>query len=98
MAELPCEFEALPGGDLVCQGLADLRRGVESIPALLVLSGGPRLRRLAIDVPIVEPSAPLPEHRLYQLLAATYGNAAHNRYNALQRRLVSFARAAQCVR
>jgi hypothetical protein len=92
------DYEALPGGDLVHQGLADLERGVESIPALLVLTGGPRLRRLAIEVPIVEPSDPLPEHRLYQLLAETYGNAAHSRYNALLRRLVSFARAAQCVR
>ena len=98
MAEPPFDFEALPGGDLVRQGLDDLRRGVESIPALLVLSGGPRLRRLAIDVPTVDPSDPLPEHRLYELLAHAHGNAAHSRYNALQRRLVSFARAAQCVR
>lgn|GEM_PF-4732141 len=57
------------------KGLADLRRGIESVPALLVLTGGPRLRRLAIEVPIVPPSDELPEHRLYQLLAATYGAA-----------------------
>jgi hypothetical protein len=94
----PLDFEALPGGDLVRQGLADLERGVESVAALLVLSGGPRLRRLSIAVPTVEPSDPLPEHRLYQLLAETHGDAAHSRYNALQRRLVSFARAAQCAR
>lgn len=80
------------------EGLEDLRRGVESIPALLVLSGGPRLRRLDIDVPFVDTSMPLPEHRLYELLAGVYGNAAHSRYNALQRRLVSFARAARCGR
>jgi hypothetical protein len=97
MAAPPFDLEALPGGDLVQQGLEDLRRGVESAPALLVLSAGPRLRLLGIDVPVVEPSAPLPEHRLYQLLAAEYGDAAHGRYNALQRRIVSFARAAQCV-
>jgi hypothetical protein len=98
MVELPFDLDALPGGDLVRQGLDDLRRGVESIPALLVLSGGPRLRRLALDVPVVEPSEGLPEHRLYELLAEEHGNAAHSRYNALLRRLVSFARAAQCVR
>ena len=80
------------------EGLADLQRGVDSVPALLVLTGGPRLRRLAIEVPTVQPSDELPEHRLYQLLAAAYGDAAHSRYNALLRRLVSFARAAQCVR
>jgi hypothetical protein len=98
MAELPFDLEVLPGGDLVREGLEDLRRGVESIPALLVLSGGPRLRRLDIEVPFVDTSLPLPEHRLYELLASAYGNAAHSRYNALQRRLVSFARAAQCGR
>lgn len=80
------------------QGLADLQQGIESIPALLVLTGGPRLRRLEIDVPVVQPSDELPEHQLYQLLAAAHGNAAHSRYNALLRRLVSFERAAQCVR
>jgi hypothetical protein len=98
MAGLSFDLDALPGGELVRQGLEDLHRGVESIPALLVLSGGPRLRRLALDVPVVAPAEELPEHRLYKLLATTYGDAAHSRYNALQRRLVSFARAAQCVR
>jgi hypothetical protein len=94
----PFDFDALPGGDLVRQGLTDLQRGIESIPAVLVLIGGPRLRRLELDVPTVQPSDDLPEHRLYQLLAAAHGNAAHSRYNALLRRLVSFERAAQCVR
>jgi hypothetical protein len=98
MALPPSDFEALPGGELVCQGLADLQHGVESIASLLVLIGGPRLRRLSIEVPVVEPSAPLPEHRLYELLTETYGDAAHSRYNALQRRLVSFEQAAECVR
>src|SRR3954467_7834228 len=97
MAE-PFDYDALPGGDLVRQGLADLQQGIESIPALLVLTGGPRLRRLEIDVPVVQPSDELPEHRLYQLLAAAHGNAAHSRYNALLRRLVSFERAAECAR
>lgn len=82
---------------MVLQGLEDLRRGVESVPAMLVLSGGPRLRRLDLDVPRLEPSMPLPEHRLYQLLAAEHGDAAHSRYNALLRQLVSFARAARCA-
>jgi hypothetical protein len=94
----PTDLSALPGGDLVRQGLADLQDRVESIPAFLVLIGGPRLRRLGIEVPRVAASAPLPEHRLYALLAATYGDAAHSRYNSLQRRLVSFERAAECAR
>lgn len=85
---------ALPGGDLIEQGLADLARGVESIPSLLVEIGAPRLRRIGLDVP--ERSGPLPEHRLYELLAETDSDSAHSRYNALIRRLVSFERAAEC--
>ena len=85
--------DALPGADLVREGLADLARGVESVSALLVLIGAPRLRRLGLDVP----DAPdFPEHRLYAKLAEEDSDAAHSRYNALIRRLVSFERAAEC--
>jgi hypothetical protein len=81
----------LPGADLVERGLADLRRGVESVESLLVSIGAPRLRRLGYDLP---PAFPTPEHRLYDLLRTTHGDAAHARYNALVRLLVSFERAA----
>jgi hypothetical protein len=86
--------EALPGGDLVERGLADLRSGVESVEALLVSIGAPRLRSLGVDV-----LSPLddPEHRLYALLAADQADSAHGRYNALIRRLVSFERALACA-
>ena len=80
----------LPGEELVERGLRDLAAGVESIEALLVSIGAPRLRRLGLNI---EPLA-APEARLYRLLADTNGNAAHSRYNALVRRLVSFERAA----
>ena len=86
--------DALPGADLIRQGLQDLEAGVESVPAMLVLVGAPRLRRLGIDV---EDSPFLPEDRLYELLSATHGDAAHSQYNALIRKLVSFERAAECV-
>src|SRR5437764_15442135 len=78
----------LPGADLVEQGIADLAHGVESVPALLVSIGGPRLRRLGYDVPPAPPGA---EHRLYELLERQDPDAAHSRYNALIRRLVRFA-------
>jgi len=81
----------LPGEDLVRRGIADLAAGVGSVEALLVSIGAPRLRRLGFDVP---DSLPSPEHRLYELLRAEHGDAAHSRYNALVRRLVSFERAA----
>jgi hypothetical protein len=84
----------LPGGDLIVAGLEDLGRGRETIPALLVSIGAPRLRRLGFAVPH---TAPDPEQRLYTLLARGDAAAAHGRYNALVRRLVSFERAAECV-
>ena len=84
----------LPGEDLVQQGVADLARGLETIPGLLVAIGAPRLRRLGVSLPDVLPEGP--EHQLYALLSATDGDNAHSRYNALIRRLVSFEQAAEC--
>lgn len=85
----------LPGGDLVVTGLHDLRRGEATVAALLVSIGAHRLRRIGLDLP---PTLSVPEHRLYALLAEENPHAAHSRYNALVRRLVSFERAAECAR
>ena len=85
----------LPGADLVAKGIADLEREIESAEALLVAIGAPRLRRAGVDVPPVAFRAP--EHRLYELLAREAPDAAHSRYNALIRRLVSYERAVECV-
>ena len=88
-------LHGLPGAELIEEGLRDLATGVESVPALLVAIGAPRLRRSGLDVP----DGPLsPEHRLYDLLARESPRAAHSRYNALIRRLVSFERALECAR
>jgi hypothetical protein len=84
----------LPGGDLVEQGLRDLRAGVESAEALLVSIGTTRLRATGLDVPSPLPD---PDIRLYELLAAEDQDSAHGRYNALVRRLVSYERAAECA-
>jgi hypothetical protein len=84
----------LPGGDLIADGLADQERGDETIAALLVAIGAPRLRRVGIRAPrnVLDP-----EHRLYALLARTDPDSAHARFNALVRRLVSFERTAEGV-
>ena len=87
--------DALPGADLIRAGLRDIRDGVESIEALLVLVGAPRLRRIGFDVP---DTPYFPEDRLYERLAAEDSDSAHSRYNALIRTLVSFERAAECVK
>ncbi len=88
--------DALPGADLIRDGLRDLASGVESIPSLLVLIGAPRLRRIGFDVPADTPY--YPEDRLYAKLAEEDSDSAHSRYNALIRKLVSFERAAECVK
>jgi hypothetical protein len=88
------DLETLPGADLVKRGAKDLAGGNESIEALLVSIGAPRLRSIGLELPSPIPS---PEHKLYLLLAREKGDAAHSAYNALLRRLVSFERAAACA-
>ncbi len=88
------DLTALPGGDLVQRGLDDLARGAESVEALLVSIGAPRLRRVGLPVP--ESAFSTPEHRLYLKLAETDSDSAHSRYNALLGSLASFANAAEC--
>jgi hypothetical protein len=85
---------ALPGGELVEQGLADLQSGLETEAALLVSIGAARLAAAGCNV-----AGPLadPEHRLYALLAKDDPDSAHARFNALVRRLVSYERALECV-
>ena len=84
-----------PGEDIIIQGLADLSAGMETIPSLLVSIGAPRLRRSGLVIPNATFSSP--EHRLYELLKTDNPDAAHSRYNALIRRLVSYERAVECA-
>lgn len=89
-------FESLPANDLIRLGIEHLSKGEESIPALLVSIGAPRLRKLGL--PVAGNVFPSPEHRLYDLLSKSNSDAAHSMYNALVRKLVSFERAAECVK
>lgn len=89
-------LEGLPGEELIEAGVKDLWEQQETVPALIVAIGAPRLRRLGIELPEILPADP--EHRLYDLLEREESDSAHSRYNALIRRLVSFERAAECVR
>lgn len=88
------DLESLPGGDLIEQGVHDLRRGIESIAALLVSIGHPRLLTLGYEL---SDAFADPEKKLYSLLEKQYRDSAHSRYNALIGRLVSFERAAACA-
>ena len=95
MGKMADGLGALPGGDLVEQGLRDCARGVLSTEALLDSIGAPRLGRVGFHVPNPIPDA---ERQLYDQLRIEDTDSAHARYNALVRRLVSFERAAACVK
>lgn len=95
MGEGAAALKSLPGADLIERGLGDLAAGRESVAALLVSIGSPRLAQLGLVVP---PPLSQPERRLYSRLHAENPDTAHGRYNALVRRLVSFERAAACAR
>ena len=86
----------LPGSDLVQEGIRDLKQGVESVAALLVSIGAPKLRTLGLAIP--EKVISSPELRLYQKLWQSDPDGAHSQYNALLRRLVSFEHAAECAK
>jgi hypothetical protein len=89
-------MDGLPANEMIAAGIEDLQHERPSIPALLVAIGAPKLRSLGLVIPEHLPDNP--EHRLYDLLAATEPDSAHSRYNALIRKLVSFERAFTCVR
>jgi hypothetical protein len=92
---VPMTVSQLPAAEIIEQGLSDLARGAETGPSLLVSIGAPRLRSLGLRAADPIPDADL---RLYRRLAREHGNAAHSRYNALVRLLVSYERAAACVK
>lgn len=80
------------------QGLHDLNAGTETVAALLVAIGAPRLRRLGVAVPGDDCIPAHPEHRLYALLTRADERTAHAGYNALIRRLVSYEHALELAR
>lgn len=86
---------ALPGQEILDSGLVALAEGRETVEALCLAIGAPRLRELGVELPADLP--PCPEDRLYRLLAEQDSDAAHSRYNALIRRLVSLERALACA-
>ena len=84
----------LPGAEIVNRGLADLAAGRDTPEASAVAMASVRLGAAGIAVPPSQPVEPA-AHRLYHQLAAEDPRNAHSRYNAIVRRVVSFARAAE---
>ena len=91
------DLDALPGGALIRQGLADLEAGHQSIAALLIDIARPRLTELGVVPPTAPPPVAEPERELYRRLRAEHGDA-YARYNSLIRELTSFQSALIRVR
>ena len=86
-------YDHLPGGEILRDGLRDLREGLRSVNALLVLVAAPRLILCGIQIPPTAPSCKLPEHELFQRLSAEHGVEAYRHYRSLLQRLVSLENA-----
>jgi hypothetical protein len=87
------DLSRFPGGDLVAKGLSDVREGRTTVEALLVQIAQPRLASLGFDMEPPTPSTKSSEHLLYEALEESHGSGAHSAYNALIRKIVSFAQA-----
>ena len=85
----------LPGADLVKAGIEALGRGEHTIEALLVALAARRLRELGLHIPKAADAITEPNLALYAAVCEAGGG--HSEYNALQRRLFSFARAADAL-
>lgn len=86
----------LPGAEIVLKGLEDLEAGRSTVEGAAVQVAAARLRVGGLPVPDREPAAAEPGHELYRLLAGDPD--PHSRYNAILRRIDSFARAIEGAR
>ncbi len=89
------EFRALPGGELVVQGLTDLSQNKKTIAALLILVAKPRLLGIGIDVNSDLGLLSFPEEALYHEIAILNPNDTHAKYNAYIREITSFTDSAE---
>jgi len=92
------EQPRFPGAEIVDAGVRDLQLGATTVESEAVLMAAGRLREAGVDVPPGPESDAPASHRLYALLAAEDSRGAHSRFNAIARRIVSFAQAAEHAR
>lgn len=84
-------LESLPGEDLILKGLAELAEGRHTIETCLVRIAANRLSLAGIPIPsgISTENAELDLYSFF----APLGAAAHSKYNAAIRELISFEQA-----
>ena len=81
-------MQNFPGYELIEQGLKDISQNKSSIYSALLFSAKTRLGSLGVAVGGIAPADPSME--LYRLLDIEFGDGAHSKFNALNRRLISF--------
>lgn len=74
-------------------GIEDLRQALDTVDAAAVLLARSRLIAAGLDVPDGLVGNDEPSHRLYRLLGQAEIPDPYSRYNAILRRVDSFARA-----
>jgi len=92
------ELESLPGAEIVLPGVEDLRHGRDTIDAAAVLVASRRLRSAGVALPPPPDRRGEPGHHLYELLIQAGISDPHSRYNAILRRIESFARTLEGAR
>lgn len=92
------EFDELPGAEIVLPGLEDLRHGRDTIDAASVLVASRRLESAGLKVPSGSGAEGEPGHHVFRLLVESGIADPHSRYNAILRRIGSFARALEGAR
>lgn len=87
------DLESLPGAEIVLPGVEDLQRGRDTIDAAAVLIASRRLGSAGVALPPSPDRNGEPGHHLFGLLIEADTPDPHSRYNAILRRIDSFARA-----
>jgi hypothetical protein len=91
---MPVIDPSLPGADIVAQAFEDLGQNLWSAAALGLQVVAPRLRMVGFDVPGIALEE-VPELELYRRLSEERVLDPYSAYNAMLRRLNSFAAAVE---
>jgi hypothetical protein len=90
------DLTTFPGAEIVLKGLDDLDAGRDTPEGAAVQVAAIRLRAGGLSVPRRDPGSGEPGHALFRLLAEDPD--PHSRYNAILRRVDSFARTLEGAR
>jgi len=84
-------MKSLPEYEIIERGLLDISENRASYYSAILYSAKSRLLKLGISLDGVSPEDPAME--TYRRLYVEFGDGAHSKLNALNRRLLSFIRA-----